>query len=132
MTYQKSLAELKRQQPSASETRKRTFASEALFALRNFALRICHTFDPRRGHGSRLVAETGADGNLVTALGATAVENGGTGLGLHAGEEAVGLRAMAAVGLKGALRHGTNSCSGLRLVLILGLLGTSLGMVVLR
>jgi hypothetical protein len=52
-----------------------------------------------------LVAETGADGDLVTALGAAAIENGGTSLGLHAGEEAVGLGAVAAVGLKGTLRH---------------------------
>jgi hypothetical protein len=55
----------------------------------------------------RLVAETGADGDLVTALGAAAVEDGGTGLGLHAGEKTVGLGAVAAVGLEGTLRHGT-------------------------
>jgi len=45
----------------------------------------------------------------VTALGATAVENGGTGLGLHAAEKAVGLGAVAAVRLKGTLRHDKNS-----------------------
>jgi len=54
-----------------------------------------------------LVAEASADGDLVTALGATAAEDCGTGLGLHAGEEAVGLGAVAAVRLKGTLRHGT-------------------------
>ncbi|OJV44183.1 MAG: hypothetical protein BGO25_13960 [Acidobacteriales bacterium 59-55] len=54
-----------------------------------------------------LVAVTGADGDLVAALGAAAVENGGARLGLHAGEEAVGLGAVAAVRLKGTLRHGT-------------------------
>jgi hypothetical protein len=52
-----------------------------------------------------LVAETGADGDLMTALGATAVKNGGTRLGLHARKKAVGLGAMAAIGLKGTLRH---------------------------
>ena len=55
----------------------------------------------------RLVAEAGADGDLVTALGAAAAQNGGTGLGLHAGKKAVGLGAMAAVGLEGTLWHGT-------------------------
>jgi hypothetical protein len=38
-----------------------------------------------RQRGKRLVAETGADGDLVTALGATAVEDGGARLGLHTG-----------------------------------------------
>jgi hypothetical protein len=55
----------------------------------------------------KLVAVTGADGDLVTALGAAVVENGGACLGLHAAKEAVGLGAAAAVGLKGTLRHGT-------------------------
>jgi hypothetical protein len=54
----------------------------------------------------RLVAETGADSDLVTALGTAAIEDGGTCLGLHAGEKAVGLGAVAAVGLEGTLRHG--------------------------
>jgi hypothetical protein len=53
----------------------------------------------------KLVAETGADGDLVTALGAAAAEHGCTCLGLHAGKKAVGLGAVAAVRLKGALRH---------------------------
>jgi hypothetical protein len=65
----------------------------------------------------RLVAESGADGDLVTALGATTAENGSPGLGLHAAEETVGLRAMAAVGLKGALRHGTKLLRRRRLLL---------------
>jgi hypothetical protein len=52
-----------------------------------------------------LVAETGADGDLVTALGATAVKNSGARLGLHARKKAVGLGAMAAIGLEGTLRH---------------------------
>lgn len=52
-----------------------------------------------------LIAEACGDGDLVAALGAAAAENGGTGLGLHAGEEAMGLGAVAAVGLKGALGH---------------------------
>ena len=59
-----------------------------------------------------LVAETGADGDLVTALCTTTVEDGGAGLGLHAGQETVGLRAVAAVGLESTLRHRTNSCAG--------------------
>ena len=60
-----------------------------------------HCKEPMR----KLVAEACADGDLVTALGATAAEDGGTGLGLHAGEKAVRLGAVAAVRLKGALRH---------------------------
>src|SRR5271156_2103358 len=54
----------------------------------------------RRHRGKGLVAETSADGDLVPALGATAAEDCGTSLGLHAREEAVGLGAVAAVGLK--------------------------------
>jgi hypothetical protein len=57
------------------------------------------------GFIEKLVAETSANGNLVTALGATAAEYGGTSLCLHAGQETMGLGAMAAVGLKGTLRH---------------------------
>jgi hypothetical protein len=68
-----------------------------------------------------LVAETGADGDLVTALGATTAEDGGTGLGLHAGQETVGLRAVAAVGLESTLRHGTKLLR--RRELLLKLLG---------
>jgi hypothetical protein len=41
----------------------------------------------------------------VPALGATAAENGSACLGLHARKKAVGLGAMAAIGLKGTLRH---------------------------
>jgi len=58
--------------------------------------------------GKQLVAETGADGDLVTALGAAAAQDGGARLGLHAGKEAVGLGPVAAVGLKGTLRHDKN------------------------
>jgi hypothetical protein len=64
-----------------------------------------------------LVAETGADGDLVTALGSAAAENGGTGLCLHPGEEPVSLRAVAAVRLKGTLRHDKNSCGRRALLL---------------
>ena len=46
----------------------------------------------------------------MAALGATAAKNGCARLGLHAGEEAVGLGAVAAVGLEGTLRHDKNSC----------------------
>jgi hypothetical protein len=53
----------------------------------------------------RLVAEACGDGDLVTALGATAVEDGCTGLGSHANEKAVDLATAAAVGLEGALGH---------------------------
>ena len=56
-------------------------------------------------YSKELVAETCADGDLVTALGATAAEDGGACLGLHAGKKAVGLGAMAAIGLKSTLRH---------------------------
>jgi hypothetical protein len=56
-------------------------------------------------HQEELVAEAGGDGDLVTALGAAAAQNGSAGLGGHADEEAVNFAATAAVGLKGALRH---------------------------
>ena len=45
----------------------------------------------------------------MTALGAAAAQYGGAGLGLHAAQEAVGLRAAATVGLKGTLRHRNSS-----------------------
>jgi hypothetical protein len=64
-----------------------------------------------------LVAETGADGNLVTALGAAAAQNSGTGLRLHPGQKPVSLRAVAAVRLKGTLRHDKNSCGRRTLLL---------------
>ncbi len=60
---------------------------------------------PRRSRMG-LVAVTGGDGDLMAALGAASAKDGGTCLCLHAGEEAVGLGAMAAVGLEGALGHG--------------------------
>ena len=41
----------------------------------------------------------------MTPFGATAAEHSSPGLGLHAGEEAMGLGPVAAVRLKGALRH---------------------------
>ena len=53
----------------------------------------------------RLVAEACGDGNLVTALGAAAVENSGSGLGGHANEKSVNLATATAVGLERALRH---------------------------
>ncbi len=56
-------------------------------------------------YSKELVAETGAYGDLVTALGAATAENSGSCLGLHAGKKAVGLGAMAAIGLKSTLRH---------------------------
>ncbi len=60
-----------------------------------------------------LVAEASADGDLMTALRAAAAEHCGSSLRLHAGKEAVGLGAVAAVGLKGTLWHGTlYSCAG--------------------
>jgi hypothetical protein len=57
----------------------------------------------------KLVAESCANGDFVTALGATPVENSSTSLGFHAGKKPVGLRAVAAVGLEGTLRHGNGS-----------------------
>ena len=56
-------------------------------------------------HSKELVAVTGADGDLVTALGAATAENSGSCLGLHARKKAVGLGAVTAVGLKRTLRH---------------------------
>jgi len=55
---------------------------------------------------ARLVAESGADGDTFAALGAAAAEDGGAALGLHAGPEAVGGDALAAIWLKCALGHG--------------------------
>jgi hypothetical protein len=56
---------------------------------------------------SDLVAEAGADGDLVTALGAAAGKNSGATLGLHARAETMGLGTVTAVRLKCALGHGT-------------------------
>lgn len=67
------------------------------------ALMLC--CGARRFVPAELVAEACADGDLVAAFGAAAVEDGGAGFGLHAREEAVGLGAVAAVGLKGTLGH---------------------------
>ena len=41
----------------------------------------------------------------MTALGAATAQHSCSRLGLHAGKKAVGLGAVAAVGLKGTLRH---------------------------
>ena len=73
--------------------------------LKFFGTRIGASQDARVAE--KLVAVTGADGDLVTALRAAAAENGGASLGLHAAKKAVRLGAAAAVGLKGTLRHGT-------------------------
>jgi hypothetical protein len=56
-------------------------------------------------YSKELVAEACADGDLVTALGAAAAEDGCACLGLHTSKKAVGLGAMAAIGLKSTLRH---------------------------
>ena|ERR1039457_1088254 len=64
----------------------------------------------------KLIAETSADGNAATALGATTAEHSGSALSLHAGSEAVSLDPLAAVGLKCALGHGSallNLCGNL-------------------
>jgi hypothetical protein len=53
-----------------------------------------------------LVAEAGADGHTLAADGAAAAQDGCAALGLHAGAEAVGLDALAAIRLKCALGHG--------------------------
>jgi hypothetical protein len=71
---------------------------------------ICVSNLEFEGIEEKLVAETRADGNLMTALGAAAAQNCCACLRLHPGEEAVGLGAVAAVRLKGTLRHDKNSC----------------------
>jgi hypothetical protein len=53
------------------------------------------------------VAEAGADGNLVPPFGAPAAKHSRARLGLHPGQKPVSLGAVAAVGLKGTLRHFT-------------------------
>ena len=47
----------------------------------------------------------GADGDTLAAGSAAAAEHGGAGFGLHARAEAVCFRTVAAIGLKGTLRH---------------------------
>jgi len=59
----------------------------------------------KAGETRRLVAVTGGDGDLVTALGAAAVQDGLAGLGGHTNEKAVDLGTTAAVGLERALGH---------------------------
>jgi hypothetical protein len=54
---------------------------------------------------AKLVAEAGADGDALAALGTAAAEDGGSALGLHASSEAMGLHAAMAIGLKCALGH---------------------------
>ena len=58
-----------------------------------------------RGSRRLVVAETGADGDLVASLGAPAAQHCCARFSLHTGKKPVGLRAVAAVGLKGTLRH---------------------------
>jgi hypothetical protein len=54
---------------------------------------------------AELIAEACRDSDLMTALGAAAVQNSGSGLGGHANEEAVNFATTAAVGLERAFRH---------------------------
>lgn len=100
-------------------------AAERNRSERNFCgiSELCGEGDRRRREAAspynttkpeRLVAVTGADGDLVAALRAAAAENSGAGLGLHTAQEAVSLRTAAAVGLKGTLRHGTELLKGRR------------------
>jgi hypothetical protein len=49
----------------------------------------------------------GAHRDALAALGTAAGQHGGSALGLHAGAKAVDLRAVTAIRLKCALRHGT-------------------------
>jgi hypothetical protein len=67
---------------------------------------------------SKLVAESGADGDTLAARGAAAAENGGAALGLHARPEAVSLYAAVAVGLKRALGHGIAPASTSEIVAV--------------
>jgi len=66
----------------------------------------------------RLVAEACGDSDLMAALGAAAVEDGGSGLGGHANEEAVNFATTAAVRLEGAFRHDDLSCIKFRRCLL--------------
>jgi hypothetical protein len=59
----------------------------------------------RQFGGLRSIAEAGADSYALAAGGAAAAEHRGPGIGLHAGAEAVGFHALAAIGLKRALGH---------------------------
>ncbi len=72
-----------------------------------------------------LVAEASADADTDAAFGAAAAEDGGAGLGLHAGAEAVDFGAVAAVGLERTLGH---SCLSLRQTFGANLFGWSLGL----
>ena len=57
-----------------------------------------------------LVAETCGYSDLVTALGAAAAENSGSGFGGHANEKAVNFGAATAVRLECAFGHENDSC----------------------
>jgi hypothetical protein len=77
--------------------------------------------NPRKAERARtsrglVVAETGADGDLVAALSAPTAQHGCARLGLHAGKKPVGLRAVAAVGLESTLRHWTGLLLNLSLL----------------
>jgi hypothetical protein len=82
----------------SEKTQKRAQYAEMLSALMQNLRRL-------RVGDERLVAEAGRDGDLVTALGATAVEYSSAGFGSHANEEAVDLATAATVRLEGALWH---------------------------
>ena len=60
---------------------------------------------PQDAELGELVAEASADADTDAAFGAAAAEDGGAGLGLHAGAEAVDFGAVAAVRLERTLGH---------------------------
>lgn len=62
---------------------------------------------PGASHPGTLIAISGADGNPLAALGATARQHGLSGFGLHAAAETMNFGSAAAIGLKCALRHGS-------------------------
>jgi hypothetical protein len=72
------------------------------FALAGIAGRLVDRAD---GEIGLVVAEACADGDLVASLGTPAAQHGCARLGLHAGQEPVGLGAVAAIRLEGTLRH---------------------------
>jgi hypothetical protein len=65
----------------------------------------CGAFRIKPDGREGLVAETSADSNALAPDGATAVQHGCAGLGLHSRAETMCLHTVAAIGLKCALGH---------------------------
>jgi len=63
------------------------------------------TYPARLSLGQALVAVPCTNSDLVTALGTSTAKDSSASLGLHPRKKPMGLCAVAAIGLKGTLRH---------------------------